>query len=740
MPWPAWFPPPAIVVAESLRRVHEPQEALASVVGCRAREVAGAVADCLSPPRASAPPPQWLRPDQRESFARALAAIGRHDGAMVADPVGSGKSWIALAVAQALGARTTVVAPAALGAQWMRVARRAGVPVEVQSHEAWSRGTRHLDADLVIVDESHRFRHPAIRRYRAIAPGLRGRRVLLLTATPVVNHLDDLAAQLALACRDDALAGSGVTSLSASLGSGQPHPALSALVISACPPSSGPMRGERSVPATRQQEAQAREAWAAVQGLELSELPAVRRLLQGLLAFALASGLAATVAVLQRYRQLLWHARDAAAAGRQPGRLALTRAFAGDLAQLVCWELLPDDPVPGTWCTGDIERLDAVITRLTALAAEEDPKAARLGALLGDGQPTLVFVAYRATVHDLRRRLTPRSRIAWCTGEAAGIGPSRLPRDTVLAWFRPEAAGGRAAGGHGRRAAHLELGPTVLVTTDVAAEGLDLQRAARVVHYDLPWTAVRLEQRAGRAARLGSPHQAVELVRFEPPRLLERQLGLEQALARKSRLGLLGEGVPAWTWGPAMAARFKGGSRGLAVGVAEGVQGLAGFEVLRGGRMAGTVVGALVGGRWSEAPADLAAAFDAAGSAGASRPFGPAARQTLRGAAAWARRAAAGGGARLAASPEQVAARRRVRAWARLAIRARDVAAIRMAGRAHGMLQRGLTAGERQLAAAIAAASDAELPGLLAQTPAAEPDEPLRLRLVGCIHFEPPSR
>jgi hypothetical protein len=71
----------------------------------------------------------------------------------------------------------------------------------------------------------------------------------------------------------------------------------------------------------------------------------------------------------------------------------------GDLAQLVCWELLPDDPYPA-WCTGDIERLDTVVTKHHTAAAEPQGSAARARR----SQPTIVFAAYRATVHDLRRR------------------------------------------------------------------------------------------------------------------------------------------------------------------------------------------------------------------------------------------------------------------------------------------------------------------------------------------------
>ena len=47
---------------------------------------------------------------------------------------------------------------------------------------------------------------------------------------------------------------------------------------------------------------------------------------------------------------------------------------------------------------------------------------------------------------------------------------------------------------------------TLLLTTDLASEGVNLQDASVVVHLDLPWTAARLEQRVGRVARLASAH------------------------------------------------------------------------------------------------------------------------------------------------------------------------------------------------------------------------------------------
>jgi len=47
--------------------------------------------------------------------------------------------------------------------------------------------------------------------------------------------------------------------------------------------------------------------------------------------------------------------------------------------------------------------------------------------------------------------------------------------------------------------------PEVLVCTQVGQEGIDLHRHCRhVIHYDLDWNPARLEQRTGRADRIGS--------------------------------------------------------------------------------------------------------------------------------------------------------------------------------------------------------------------------------------------
>jgi superfamily II DNA/RNA helicase len=66
-----------------------------------------------------------------------------------------------------------------------------------------------------------------------------------------------------------------------------------------------------------------------------------------------------------------------------------------------------------------------------------------------------------------------------------------------------------------QRARHTSA--RLLITTDVLSEGLSLAGVATVVHLDLPWTAARIDQRVGRAARIGAPVISVRPVSLPAP-------------------------------------------------------------------------------------------------------------------------------------------------------------------------------------------------------------------------------
>jgi hypothetical protein len=54
----------------------------------------------------------------------------------------------------------------------------------------------------------------------------------------------------------------------------------------------------------------------------------------------------------------------------------------------------------------------------------------------------------------------------------------------------------------------------LLVGTDAAGEGLNLQFAGVVVNYDLPWTPMKIEQRIGRIDRLGQERPVIRVLSF----------------------------------------------------------------------------------------------------------------------------------------------------------------------------------------------------------------------------------
>ena len=491
--------------------------------------VVRSMARAVAPAEAAAEPPAWLWPDQVGSFRRCLAAVTRHGGALLADPVGSGKTWIALAVARQLQGRRppAAIVPAVLLPQWARTAERAGVALALVSHESVSRGRLPPDeTTIVLIDESHHFRHPDTRRYRHLAPWLVARRTLLLTGTPVVNRLEDLAHQLLLVLRDDALALRGVPSLMAAL-SGEPKepapPALGDLVFRRPIPGAQPARSARdlSPPLSTAESALLRR----VDRLGLSRDPGIAALIRVQLWRALASSPAALHAALQQYLGLLQQARSARAAGRRLTRQSLLAQLGDAPEQLLLWDLLPDTGGTLDLRLGDTNAARRLLVATTRLA--ETPRLAALRAILRDPPPTLVFTTSRATLTWLREAAADL-RPAWMSGDSAGIGRTRLPRQAVLDWFGPAPP---APPGTLRP-------PSILLATDVAAEGLDLQRIERVVHWDLPWTSVRLDQREGRARRLGSRASIIETIRFLPPVDIESRLCQAGRIGRKRRLGV----------------------------------------------------------------------------------------------------------------------------------------------------------------------------------------------------------
>src|SRR5262245_4939906 len=157
-----------------------------------------------------------LAPHQQEAVERIGVLLARFRGAILADEVGLGKSFVAATVAASAREDVEVIVPPSLVAQWRETLADFGVRAPVITHDSLL-GDRFVPQPdrhrLLIVDEAHGFRNSATQRYAALARRSIGARLLLVTATPICNSPDDLFSLVALVAADDSLQFAGVPSI-----------------------------------------------------------------------------------------------------------------------------------------------------------------------------------------------------------------------------------------------------------------------------------------------------------------------------------------------------------------------------------------------------------------------------------------------------------------------------------------------------------------------------------------------
>jgi hypothetical protein len=83
----------------------------------------------------------------------------------------------------------------------------------------------------------------------------------------------------------------------------------------------------------------------------------------------------------------------------------------------------------------------------------------------------------------------------------------------------------------------------ILVSTDVLAEGVNLQQCRHIINVDVPWNPMRLVQRHGRIDRIGSKHPRVFLRTIFPAERLDQLLNLEQRILNKIAMAAASIGV-----------------------------------------------------------------------------------------------------------------------------------------------------------------------------------------------------
>jgi len=169
----------------------------------------------------------------------------------------------------------------------------------------------------------------------------------------------------------------------------------------------------------------------------------------------------------------------------------------------------------------EITEMDLLITWARSVQLDEKTKALvtalRLGfeqlAASGARRKAVIFTESRRTQEYLKRFLEATGylgKIVLFNGSLGGPAEAAI----YERWETVNRPLGRLSGSRvaDRRQAileHFRDDADILLATESAAEGINLQFCSLVINYDLPWNPQRVEQRIGRCHRYGQTHDVV---------------------------------------------------------------------------------------------------------------------------------------------------------------------------------------------------------------------------------------
>jgi superfamily II DNA or RNA helicase len=156
----------------------------------------------------------------------------------------------------------------------------------------------------------------------------------------------------------------------------------------------------------------------------------------------------------------------------------------------------PADPEPGfgfAYDIAELERGDAKYRALRDFLRAELAKNSR--------ERFVIFAYFRGTLKYLARRLKANGITA-----ALIMGDMGKEKDILIERFATEG------------------GPSVLLSSEVGSEGIDLQFCRFVVNYDLPWNPMKVEQRIGRLDRLGQKAERISIINLKVENTVEDRI------------------------------------------------------------------------------------------------------------------------------------------------------------------------------------------------------------------------
>jgi superfamily II DNA/RNA helicase len=494
------------------------------------------------------------------------------------------------------GLKPIVIAPPAIEQYWDDLLNEYGVHAHVLSMGMLSQGEidlhtnpRYRDANVILIDESHNFRYPDTLRYKNLHPFLYGKKVILVTATPRNNTHWDIFNQIKLFHPEDptllpidppnlrqffkAIDENRVriqdllrhilirrTRRHILQWYGQQDEKGRTLVLLKDKPYYFPERELETVTYSidKTYAHLYDKIYDAIRGLQYAkyglwhyvkpalqdktpyrELEKSGRNLRGLMKVLLLKRFESSVEAFRETIRRLIRIHDAFLKAMSQGIIP-----AGEEAQSLLYDAEGEDeqilmeqleiasrkydakdfnlPKLKEDIKSDLEILKNIEHMVDPIKPSDDDKLEQLIKLLNHkdvkGKKTIIFTQYADTVKYLYQNLNKFTDIAFAYSKAKN-------RLRVVRLFAPK------SNNYKLREGEKEI--TMLVSTDILSEGLNLQDAYVVINYDIHWNPVRLIQRIGRIDRMGAIAEVVQVYNFLPERALERLLGLHQRIARR---------------------------------------------------------------------------------------------------------------------------------------------------------------------------------------------------------------
>lgn len=540
---------------------------------------------------------------QKQAVTAAGKILNAHGGIFLADVVGLGKTFISAMLLQQLPGHKLIICPPVLKEYWDESLRQ----FYVAQYKVCSAGkleelttSAYSKYKCVLIDESHRFRNENTQSYEQLKKICLGKKVILVSATPLNNRLGDILAQIKLFQSGRKSTIPGVPDLEAffrqrekelrEIAPGTPEykeasERAAALVRDK-------VLKHIMIRRTRSEVTRYFSTDITKQGLSFPTLePPVTLTYQ--FDSAIEDAFQSTISLLKsvtyaRYTPLLYLKRGATeqekvsqgnargfiksilvkrlessfyAFGRTIERfIASYEAFLRAYNQGAVFigksvdvsELLDID---------DAETLDEILSRRGVEQYCSDDFIKRLHDDLIHDRDILrrISIIWKDITDDPKynaffdhitsdQRLAGERLIVFTESqETAQYLHSRLEAELPGASMRFSSRGGLygkqgIAVREARRKIQANFDPSyfapentfsILITTDVLAEGMNLHRAGRIMNYDLPWNPTRVMQRVGRINRVGTEHQHIYLFNFFPTAQADAHLGLEANIIKK---------------------------------------------------------------------------------------------------------------------------------------------------------------------------------------------------------------